>query len=40
SADRFDFTPKSVTWAQTAFLKRFKTLEARRQSSFVANSAI
>ncbi|RWE71792.1 MAG: HD family hydrolase, partial [Mesorhizobium sp.] len=40
SADRFDLTPKSVTWAQTAFLKRFKTLDAMRQSSFVANSAI
>jgi 5'-deoxynucleotidase YfbR-like HD superfamily hydrolase len=31
SADRFDFTPRSVTWAQAAFLKRFKTLEASRQ---------
>ncbi|TIX30637.1 MAG: hydrolase, partial [Mesorhizobium sp.] len=40
SADRFDLTPKSVTWAQTAFLKRFKTLDAMRQSSFVANSVI
>ncbi|RAZ80137.1 YfbR-like 5'-deoxynucleotidase [Mesorhizobium atlanticum] len=39
SADRFDFTAKSVTWAQTAFLKRFKTLEARRQSSLAASSA-
>jgi len=31
SADRFDFTPRSVTWAQAAFLKRFKTLETSRQ---------
>ena len=39
SADRFDFTPRSVTWAQTAFLKRFKTLEAKRQTSPAASSA-
>ena len=39
SADRFDFTPRSVTWAQTAFLKRFKTLEANRQTSPAASSA-
>ena len=39
SADRFDFTPRSVTWAQTAFLKRFTTLEARRQTSPAASSA-
>ena len=39
SADRFDFTPRSVTWAQAAFLKRFKTLEAKRQSSLAVNSA-
>lgn len=32
SADRFDFTPRSVTWAQTTFLKRFKALEAERVS--------
>ncbi|MFA6157924.1 hydrolase [Mesorhizobium sp.] len=32
SADRFDFTPRSVTWAQNAFLKRFTAIEkARRQ---------
>ena len=31
SADRFDFTPRSVTWAQAAFLKRFKALETSRQ---------
>ena len=32
SADRFDFTPRSVTWAQNAFLKRFSAIEkARRQ---------
>ncbi|RWM35332.1 HD family hydrolase [Mesorhizobium sp.] len=39
SADRFDFTPRSVTWAQAAFLKRFATLEAHRQSFLAANSA-
>jgi hypothetical protein len=32
NADRFDFTPRSVTWAQSAFLKRFTAIEkARRQ---------
>ncbi|MFD2057791.1 hydrolase [Mesorhizobium calcicola] len=32
NADRFDFTPRSVTWAQNAFLKRFSALDnARRQ---------
>ncbi|MGT2468132.1 YfbR-like 5'-deoxynucleotidase [Mesorhizobium atlanticum] len=40
SADRFDFTPKSVTWAQAAFLKRFKTLEAQRQSSLASSSVM
>ena len=30
NADRFDFTPRSVTWAQAAFLKRFSALEAKR----------
>jgi len=30
SADRFDFTPRSVTWAQAAFLKRFTALEKAR----------
>ncbi len=38
SADRFDFTPRPVIWAQTAFLKRFTTLEAERQSFLNANS--
>ncbi|TPK94211.1 MULTISPECIES: HD family hydrolase [unclassified Mesorhizobium] len=38
SADRFDFTPKSVPWAQAAFLKRFKTLEAKRQSPLAVNT--
>ncbi|TGT58181.1 hydrolase, partial [Mesorhizobium sp. M2E.F.Ca.ET.166.01.1.1] len=38
SADRFDFTPRSVTWAQAAFLKRFTALEAKRQSFVAANS--
>ncbi|WP_217575930.1 HD domain-containing protein [Mesorhizobium sp. GbtcB19] len=39
SAERFDITPKSVTWAQAAFLKRFKTLDAKRQSFLAASSA-
>ncbi|OBQ60080.1 HD family hydrolase [Mesorhizobium erdmanii] len=30
SAERFDFTPRSVTSAQNAFLKRFSTLETSR----------
>ncbi|TIU25003.1 MAG: hydrolase, partial [Mesorhizobium sp.] len=39
SADRFDITPRSVTWAQTAFLKRFTALEAERQAFLAVNSA-
>jgi 5'-deoxynucleotidase YfbR-like HD superfamily hydrolase len=39
SAERFDFTPKSVTWAQAAFLGRFKTLEAERRLSLAVNSS-
>ena len=38
SAERFDFTPRSVTWAQNAFLKRFSALETSRHS--VATSAV
>ncbi|MDG4885239.1 HD family hydrolase [Mesorhizobium sp. WSM4884] len=38
SADRFDFTPRSVTWAQTAFLERFAALEAHRQTFLAVNS--
>jgi 5'-deoxynucleotidase YfbR-like HD superfamily hydrolase len=30
NADRFDFTPRSVTWAQTAFLERFAAIECSR----------
>ncbi|RJT34920.1 HD family hydrolase [Mesorhizobium waimense] len=30
NADRFDFTPRSVTWAQAAFLKRYAALEKQR----------
>ena len=30
NADRFDFTPRSVTWAQNAFLKRYAALERQR----------
>ena len=30
NADRFDFTPRSVTWAQNAFLKRFSAIEKSR----------
>ncbi|UVK53736.1 HD family hydrolase [Mesorhizobium sp. AR02] len=38
SAERFDFTPRSVTWAQNAFLKRFATIETSRHP--VATSAV
>ena len=38
NADRFDFTPRSVTWAQGAFLKRFAALETRRQAVIAAHS--
>ena len=38
SAERFDFTPRSVTWAQNAFLKRFATIETSRHS--IATSAV
>ncbi|TIW19863.1 MAG: HD family hydrolase [Mesorhizobium sp.] len=38
SADRFDITPRSVTWAQAAFLKRFTALEAKRQPLRAMNS--
>ena len=31
NADRFDFTPRSVTWAQNAFLKRFAAIESQRR---------
>ncbi|TGQ66742.1 HD family hydrolase [Mesorhizobium sp. M00.F.Ca.ET.186.01.1.1] len=31
NAERFDFTPRSVTWAQTAFLKRFSAIEKSRR---------
>ncbi|MER9437745.1 MULTISPECIES: HD family hydrolase [unclassified Mesorhizobium] len=30
NADRFDFTPRSVSWAQNAFLKRFSAIETSR----------
>jgi uncharacterized protein len=30
NADRFDFTPRSVTWAQNAFLKRLSAIETSR----------
>ncbi|UVK38064.1 HD family hydrolase [Mesorhizobium sp. AR10] len=33
NADRFDFTPRSVTWAQNAFLKRFAAIETKRRTS-------
>ncbi|RNJ46096.1 hydrolase [Mesorhizobium erdmanii] len=38
SAERFDFTPRSVTWAQDAFLKRFSALEKSRHP--VATSVV
>ena len=40
SVDRFDFTPRSVTWAQAAFLKRFALLESKRQAFLAANSTV
>jgi len=39
NADRFDFTPRSVTWAQAAFLKRYAALEAKRQAMVTVHSA-
>lgn len=39
SAERFDFTPRSVTWAQAAFLERFQTLEKSRLGATVATQA-
>ncbi len=33
NADRFDFTPRSVTSAQAAFLERYATLEKQRQAT-------
>ncbi|TSE12959.1 HD family hydrolase [Mesorhizobium intechi] len=38
SAERFDFTPRSVTWAQDAFLRRFSVLEKSRHP--LATSAV
>lgn len=38
SAERFDFTPRSVTWAQNAFLERFSAIETSRHP--VATSAV
>jgi 5'-deoxynucleotidase YfbR-like HD superfamily hydrolase len=32
NADRFDFTPRSVVWAQNAFLKRFSAIEGLRKT--------
>lgn len=31
SVERFDFTPRSVIWAQNAFLKRFSAIEKSRR---------
>ncbi|MFK0688618.1 hydrolase [Mesorhizobium sp. IMUNJ 23033] len=39
NADRFDFTPRSVTWAQAAFLKRFSALETKCQAMVTVHSA-
>jgi 5'-nucleotidase len=39
NAERFDFTPRSVTWAQAAFLKRFGAIEAKRQAAVTVHSA-
>lgn len=38
NAERFDFTPRSVTWAQNAFLKRFAALETSRQAAVAVHS--
>ena len=38
NAERFDFTPRSVTWAQNAFLKRFTALETSRQAAVAVHS--
>ena len=39
NADRFDFTPRSVTWAQAAFLKRYSALETKREAMVTVHSA-
>lgn len=39
NADRFDFTPRSVTSAQAAFLKRYATIEKHRQAAVAVRSA-
>ena len=39
NADRFDFTPRSVTSAQNAFLKRFAAIEKQRQAAVAVHSA-
>ncbi|CCV12678.1 HD family hydrolase [Mesorhizobium sp. STM 4661] len=31
NAERFDFTPRSVTWAQNAFLRRYAAIEKSRR---------
>ncbi|MGX9181433.1 hydrolase [Mesorhizobium sp. BHbdii] len=33
NADRFDFTPRSVTWAQNAFLERYAAIEKSRRQT-------
>ncbi|RWF14424.1 MAG: HD family hydrolase, partial [Mesorhizobium sp.] len=33
NADRFDFTPHSVTWAQNAFLERYAAIEKLRRQT-------
>lgn len=39
NAERFDFTPRSVTWAQNAFLKRYAAIETKRQATVRGRSA-
>lgn len=39
NAERFDFTPRSVTWAQNAFLKRYAAIETKRQAAVTMHSA-
>ncbi|MCV3210363.1 HD family hydrolase [Mesorhizobium sp. YC-39] len=38
NAERFDFTPRSVTWAQNAFLKRYAAIETKRQAAVTVHS--
>ncbi|PTE07285.1 HD domain-containing protein [Mesorhizobium helmanticense] len=39
NAERFDFMPRSVTWAQDAFLKRYAAIETKRRAAITVHSA-